>query len=447
MLRNPGFYLMKVFLKKCIFTISVLSFFSSMDCLAQDPSAEGYVCGSPKVLMYINGITNTEDDGYLSLWSLEAYYYYYVLQSGVEPDQLQRAEFRLMYNPTHGFVWDIIEASLQALLLANWRISDYLLGGRGLDAVNDLLYEARLASLQRSPIGNSEEKILGKLTNDLRKEIALGSDIVIVSHSQGNLWSNIIVQSLTLEERNSIAQIGVALPERKMEHSLIEPGYITLEEDWFMKITPTAAPANISNGYTKEEIDERNSGHNFVGAYMEWGKPSQKYIMEGVIESFKQLSPNRIDEKTKPMYFFASVASDPILAPLDNLYGILDLRVQEPSYYTTFEDVYYGNPNGDSGDLWGPGHYVTSCETLQEGSYRVGLGLKPGTGLGIKGTASSTISAGFAKVDFSIPLRAPICFFGFCSDEMQRYVTVYISRHPVTGLFLAKIYRRPIQIY
>ena len=87
-----------------------------------------------------------------------------------------------------------------------------------------------------------------------------GHRVLLISHSQGNLWANDMVKAFKPWQREYFRNVGVAVPA---DHLEAESRYVTLSCDKVMGIIPGHMPAN-KECYGVEEI----SGHEFVKSYL-----------------------------------------------------------------------------------------------------------------------------------------------------------------------------------
>ena len=87
-----------------------------------------------------------------------------------------------------------------------------------------------------------------------------GHRVLLVSHSQGNLWANDMVKAFKPWQREYFRNVGVAVPSDHMEAI---GRYVTLTCDKVMMAIPGHLPPN-QECYGVEEL----SGHEFIRSYM-----------------------------------------------------------------------------------------------------------------------------------------------------------------------------------
>jgi hypothetical protein len=194
-----------------------------------------------------------------------------------------------------------------------------------------------------------------------------GNRVLVVGHSQGNLYANSAYTNLAYDENNlpmeAFGIVAVATPS-----GLVAGGgpYITRDDDlvidavrWFFSGT---LDGNISN--SNANSDWKN--HSFIDAYLN-GDQSGPMIINTALAAANGLSWPEPELGSGPISVTLTWGNQPDV----------DLHVYEPDG----NHVYYANPMGTSGYLdyddvtsRGPEHYfVVNCESLATGTYRVGV--------------------------------------------------------------------------
>ncbi len=194
-----------------------------------------------------------------------------------------------------------------------------------------------------------------------------GSRVLVVGHSQGNLYANSAYTSLAYDENNlpmeAFGIVAVATPSGRVAGG---GPYITRDDDlvinavrWFFSGT---LDGNITNSNTSS--DWKN--HSFIDAYLN-GDQSGPMIINSALAAANGLSWPEPELGKGPISVTLTWGNEPDV----------DLHVYEPDG----SHVYYANPRGTSGYLdyddvtsRGPEHYfVVNCESLATGTYRVGV--------------------------------------------------------------------------
>jgi hypothetical protein len=116
-----------------------------------------------------------------------------------------------------------------------------------------------------------------------RLELALRNKVILVAHSNGNVYADEAYGRLTPAERTSVGVVAVATLIGSV------PGngpYVTLEEDTFVRGFPGHLPANTTNtgGFCPEVF----GCHAFVDFYMD-GSVSRPKIVQDVSDSIPRL--------------------------------------------------------------------------------------------------------------------------------------------------------------
>jgi len=211
---------------------------------------------------------------------------------------------------------------------------------------------------------------LADQVNDYMKQIKEGKKILLVAHSQGNFFGNQAYGVLNSTAKQSFGIVSVANPDS----SVGDGGpYTTLEEDevieyikWVKDLIglPVPMKPNLTNSPV-ELPDEK--GHAFINAYMVAGSNSDQKITNDMISVLDKLTVPRqlLEPGVITVTLLWEGATD------------IDLHVYEPNG----SHVYWEAKEGISGFLdedersgYGPEHYtVPSCETLESGTYKIGL--------------------------------------------------------------------------
>jgi hypothetical protein len=116
-----------------------------------------------------------------------------------------------------------------------------------------------------------------------RAELALRNKVVLVAHSNGNVYADEAHGRLTPAERTSVGVVAVAT----LLGSVPGDGpYVTLVEDTFVAAFPGALPPNTTNtgGFCPDFV----GCHGFVDSYLD-GEVSGPRIVQGVSETIPGL--------------------------------------------------------------------------------------------------------------------------------------------------------------
>jgi len=328
------------------------------------------ICDSKDTVVFFgNGVKTVEKKAFESLKKVELR-----LQRKVSSEEFDVLEFDLAYNDTHGLPLDLMEAAAQILtgnmsrfwrllwgheFLPDWFVDKVLLLSTGLDKTTLLTTDSL-----KDHVATYEAKA---------RE---GKRIILVAHSQGNLFGNLAHSLLSYRAKQSFSMVSVANVDNNVLGS--DTPYTTLGSDKVVAalILAQAAlpsrplPPNTENAAEPGDI----LSHYFVKSYMAEGSNSEAMIMEQILASLSSAPfPPQYD---KPGIITVTLTwtSEPDM----------DLHVYEPNGM----QVYWENRYGLSGELddddrccLGPEHYtVPTCETLERGIYHVALDYFKGDG-------------------------------------------------------------------
>ncbi len=204
------------------------------------------------------------------------------------------------------------------------------------------------------------ENLIQAFGNDLKE----GRRVLLIAHSQGNLFADQAIQALKSEYSKNIGMIGLASPAAKLNNNSV---YYTAHDDGVIngtRILNNILPSNISNnlGLINDKRDFMN--HEFLPSYFKENLPSRKKINENINSSVLNLN----FPKTQ-------LGSGAITVTME--WGEekdLDLQIIEPNS----QNVHWFLNKGKSGimdlddkDKFGPEHYYIPCDTLATGTYKI----------------------------------------------------------------------------
>ena len=290
------------------------------------------------------------------------------LMASLPEPEYKLLQFNVAYNDDNYLKLDLLEATIQDLQTDYsrfWRI----LGKVDImpDWFADIMKEIA-AAVDRVALVTTDS--LADQVNDYMKQIKEGKKILLVAHSQGNFFGNQAYGVLNSTAKQSFGIVSVANPDS----SVGDGGpYTTLEEDevieyikWAKDLIglPVPMKPNLTNSPV-ELPDEK--GHAFINAYMVEGSNSDQKITNDMISVLDKLTVPRqlLEPGVITVTLLWEGATD------------IDLHVYEPNG----SHVYWEAKEGISGFLdedersgYGPEHYtVPSCETLEFGTYKIGL--------------------------------------------------------------------------
>jgi hypothetical protein len=371
----------------------------------------GLVCQQPATatVFFGNGVWNTCEQAHGSTS---------VLALGVtpllSPDEQSGIGFATACNPTRGHIQDLWRATKQSF---QSDFSSFYRALANVDPMPQSLKQAFLAdaaSVTESAV--SGDPALAAQVATYENLLFEGQKVVVAAHSQGNFYANLASTALTAEEQASFGIVSVANPDDHVEGGW---DYTTLVEDLVIGAVPGALPANLANGLLPNLHDL--TGHTFVTSYMAAGSRSRDRIVHQVHDELEAL-PSPPDQ--------AGIGVITITLTWDGETDV-DLHVFEPDG----THVYYVDKIGDSGYLdvdniegFGPEHYYVACDTVQAGTYRVGVNYYRGDA---PERAHVQIAAGLVSKSFDLTLPAALGSDG--NGDPQPVATIVVGGSAATG--------------
>jgi len=342
------------------------------------------------VVFFGNGIKTAEKKAYDSRNIIKKR-----LKEELSPADFEVLDFDVAYNETHGLPLDLLEATVQILtgnISRFWRIFS------GLEVMPDWFADRIIlleTALDKSSLVTTDS--LKNHVTTYRTKIAEGKKVLLVAHSQGNLFGNQAYSLLSSRERQSFGMVSVAT----VDNNVLGAGgpYTTLTSD---KVVTALIAAQILLP-TKplipntENLQEPGDflGHYFIDSYMAAGSSSDQRIVADIIARIGSL------EKPVPIV-------EPGVITVSLTWGSapdIDLHVYEPNgMQVCWYDLqgYSGALDRDDRSSYGPEHYtVPTCETLERGVYEIALDYYKG---GTPEVATVQIEAGLVVRTFEIPM-------------------------------------------
>jgi len=336
-------------------------------------SADGRFCQKGVYVYFGNGVWNDFEQADESRWLLEKRLEARILGTNLEGV----ITYGVSHNPSMGMLADLLETFVQNTQTDESQFWRYLAALDPIpDDFKDLLIET--ANKVNASILNANPAVQEHVVK-YNKVLGEGNKVVVVAHSQGNLFANIAELGITSQYANGFGVVSVANPD-----NFVAGGgpYTTINEDLIIWGVPGSMPANLDNFSFINWNDL--TGHTFATSYMASGHAAETKILNDVVNMANGLS-----------YPDTNLGTGAITATLTwNSMPDLDLHVFEPSG----SHVYYGNLTGTSGfldlddvDGYGPEHYFVSCDKVETGTYRFGVNYYSGPYLEI---GTLTLQAG-----------------------------------------------------
>lgn len=301
-------------------------------------------------------------------------------------DVYAATKFDIAYNRSLSRVGDVIESARQILgneyptllvarLLGISRLTRFLIPNSLEQQLNDVLRNEAARSLLQGQTSAADVAIH---VGAYQADIAEGRKVVVVAHSQGNLFVNLAYDQLTDTQRNSFAMAPVASPDTVAKRSLV--GHVTFANDkvidlvQIVRLAAGLLPALLPNDFAQDP--QTFWAHEFSENYLT-DASAQEFIVGGVLITLAGLPiPPTLGQS-------GIITVTLTWGPQPDV----DLHVFEPDG----THVYYANLQGTIGFLdvddvtsFGPEHYFASCTNLTQlpnglGTYRVGVNYFRGT--------------------------------------------------------------------
>lgn len=394
--------------------------------------ATSNVCASGYQVMFLNGVDNTKQEAFGSMLDLRSAVGQ--IYSG------ESVHTGLLYNPTDGLLTDLAEAFKQKAqadprILGRWDLFWSVvffvpIGEPSTTIVKDLIATKTLAYLQSTIRGTDPDKWVQKFTQDVDTKLLEGFKVVIVAHSQGNLFASSVYRAVLAAHpayANSIKVVHVAAVNGQAD--LVGPWWnadIDIVVNGLRStLDPTIPGPNIPpypsgaaicpdifNIWTFPRCEW--GGHSFRYIYLNANFPGRTPIIGSVQNAMSSLVP-------PPQTGILSGLFTGTLTWSHN--ADVDLHVYEPDG----THVYWANKLGISGQLdrddtvyTGPEHYSTYCESsrIQTGVYTFAVNYFSGNGsvdasvqLNTKTASYPAITKTFPTARGSLGDSTPITFF------------------------------------
>ena len=342
--------------------------------------------------------------------------------------------YSVSYNPSEGVLGDLLEAFAQKREedpTLTWQLFFRWVSGRFIETSLANILEDYFGFEGANRIEQAAARLAGQTgytdatvvqhASNYESELLAGKRVLLVSHSQGNLYANAAYSRLLSLGRNDydLDAFGIAAVASPANNVATGDNYVTSDSDLVIDtvrniIAPATLPANDFSVPSFPAGDRL--GHGFNEIYTSQSYPSIRNhslnVMRSTLSRLSSVTPN-------------PSAVGPITATLTwNIPGDIDLHSFEPTAH-----VYYINREGAVGYLdrddtsgTGPEHYYTSCEDFTEGTYSFGVNYYSGSG-----AKTATIQLSVLGVNYparSIVLTTPEYSSGNSSPSILYRVNV-----------------------
>ena len=350
--------------------------------------AEASYCNYGNAVFFGNGMFNEQSSADSSLRRLKRM----MITAGELPDE--EWTFELSYNHNEGIysLFEVYRQSMGDQAASFWR----WLGSQDLapEWFQNATHEIAATYDVAEAIIDAD---LNRHVQRYQSLLMEGNRVLVVAHSQGNLYANAAYTNLSQDNRIQISAFGVVSVATPASRVAGGGPYFTLVNDIVIAAVESLFPGTLDPNVANIPDFADWTNHSFIKSYLN-GNQTGPMIVNSALSQANSLS-----------WPTPQIGSGPISVTLT--WGAerdVDLHVNEPDG----SHVYYGNMWGSSGYLdyddvtsWGPEHYyVVDCETLATGRYGVGVNYYSGNG---PETAHVQVQAGDIIRDYSINLSAP----------------------------------------
>ncbi len=234
-------------------------------------------------LVYVNGMNNSSVQATLNMDSLYKAYRDTATNNG-EADEF---DYAISYNHKEDQLSQFFEVARQRLAEHGLRESQLSRMLYGQEPIHPSILDALVAYVIVADI-TANDHDLNVLVDTIRYKISNGARVLLVAHSQGNLYANRAYNQLTEAEKNSVGVLSIATPSSYVAGV---GEWSTLTNDVIMKavrtIFPDTLPGNVTNT-TGYQVNEDILHHNLLKSYMD-GDVAGPKIKQQMLESVKPL--------------------------------------------------------------------------------------------------------------------------------------------------------------
>lgn len=233
-------------------------------------------------------------------------------------------------------------------------------------ALQDFVTQYHIDKIRTQGFVSYNDSDLQEIVGAIRSNVVEGQKVVLVPHSQGNLYANAAYVKLTTGDNaiptSTIKIVGIASPAAYVAGN---GTYLTSSNDLVISALRTVGLSVLASNYTVGVTGADIKGHSMADVYMNpslEGRAKVVSLIHSTMDSLTSTTQGSQGPITVTMTWGAQ--------------RDVDLHVYEPDG----THVFYQNLLGNVGFLdiddttsFGPEHYFTSCDNLKTGAYRVGV--------------------------------------------------------------------------
>lgn len=339
------------------------------------------LCTTGYKVYYLNGIFTDAADRYNSTQRVKN-----MLDNTYNGEPV---EFSESINPSLWFE-DLLEVFAQKIAedpTLSWQLFFRWASGQFINQILDQALEdflgthgshdiAQAVASLSSPQAYTDPTVVGHAST-YSSDLLAGKRVMVVAHSQGNLYANAIFGRLQSTNTNDydLNAFGIAAVASPANFVATGDDYVTSDTDHIIDLfvrpwAPATLPDNDNSVPFTTSADRW--GHGFLQIYTnsQFGIKSHTFnVMESTMARISNVTPH--------------FSGGPITATLTwSSPGDIDLHTYEPSshVYYAARQGYVGYLDRDDTSGTGPEHYYTSCQNFQTGTYSFGVNYYSGSG-------------------------------------------------------------------
>lgn len=253
------------------------------------------------VVMFGNGMWTTANDANRSRRTLEKR-----LEAHISGTELEGViEYDVSINPHEGYLEDFLEAFDQIIQISYSNFWHYLYG---LDIMPDVLQDKfkEFANEFDEYIASASPSVQEHI-EDYDNYLQEGKVVVLVAHSQGNLYGYIANRGINTDYIDGFGIVSVAPPASDTTVDNPWP-YTTIDEDVIIASIPLSPESNLDNFLDSENMTDW-SGHGFIDSYMVSGHDAETSILDDVVDMINDLDFPHTSSNNTTAVFVVGVAT------------------------------------------------------------------------------------------------------------------------------------------
>lgn len=237
-------------------------------------------CQPEVVVFFGNGVWNDVESADKSRRLLQKRLETHILGTNLEG----MITYKLAHNPSEGYSKDLLETFEQDLqtsyslfwnYLADWDIMPDLLQDKIIEIAKEV--DADVVSANPSVQDHIEQ---------YNTYLSEGKTVVLVAHSQGNLYGNIAYLGIDQQYIDGFGMVSVANPDSYVAG---DGHYTTIDEDFIIGSIPLALPKNLDNFFGPLNWGDVWGGHSFIKSYMAPGHEAETKILNDIVTMINEL--------------------------------------------------------------------------------------------------------------------------------------------------------------